>query len=200
VTGSSKAPLISIVDDDALARDGIRELVESLGYETSTFESAEHFLGSSMLAQTACLITDLQMPGINGFELQEALRSQGHRTPVILITAYPSENHQKRALNGGAVGFLTKPFDEGSLIKYLTAAIKLSNRQASTAPFSAHNQLRGKITEVKRGATTTHVRIDIGGQIVTASITNESADELELEKDKAAQAIIKASSVMLAVD
>jgi molybdopterin-binding protein len=65
---------------------------------------------------------------------------------------------------------------------------------------SARNQLKGTITEVKKGVTTTHVRIDIGGQIVTASITNESADELKLEKGKTAYAIIKASSVMVAVD
>jgi molybdopterin-binding protein len=65
---------------------------------------------------------------------------------------------------------------------------------------SARNQLKGKITDVKKGATTTHVRIDIGGQIVTASITNESADELKLEKGKTAYAIIKASSVMVGVD
>jgi molybdopterin-binding protein len=65
---------------------------------------------------------------------------------------------------------------------------------------SARNQLKGKITEVKKGATTTHVRIDIGGQIVTAAITNESADELKLEKGKTAYAIIKASSVMVGVD
>jgi molybdopterin-binding protein len=65
---------------------------------------------------------------------------------------------------------------------------------------SARNQLKGEITEVKKGATTTHVRIDIGGQIVTASITNESADELKLEKGKTAYAIIKASSVMVGID
>ncbi len=65
---------------------------------------------------------------------------------------------------------------------------------------SARNQLKGKIVEVKKGATTSHIRIDIGGQIVTASITNESADELGLEKGKTACAIIKASSVMVAVD
>jgi molybdopterin-binding protein len=65
---------------------------------------------------------------------------------------------------------------------------------------SALNQLKGKITEVKKGATTTHVRIDIGGQVITASITNESADELKLEKGKTAYAIIKASSVMVGVD
>jgi molybdopterin-binding protein len=65
---------------------------------------------------------------------------------------------------------------------------------------SARNQLKGKIVEVKRGATTAHVRIDIGGQIVTASITNESADEMNLATGQTAYAIIKASSVMVAVD
>jgi tungstate transport system substrate-binding protein len=119
----SKAPLISIVDDDALARDGTRELVESLGYQTTTFESAEDFLKSSMVPDTACLITDLQMPGLSGLELQDALRSQGYHTPVILITAFANEKHRTRALDNGAVGFLSKPFDEASLIKCLTAAI-----------------------------------------------------------------------------
>jgi FixJ family two-component response regulator len=126
----SEASLISIVDDDPLARDGIRELVESLGYKATTFESAQHFLESSMLAETTCLVTDVQMPGMNGLELQEALQSQGHQTPVIVITAYPSENHRTRALANGAVGFLTKPFDEGSLIECLTVAIKLRSSQA----------------------------------------------------------------------
>jgi molybdopterin-binding protein len=65
---------------------------------------------------------------------------------------------------------------------------------------SARNQLRGKIVELKKGATTAHVRIDIGGQIVTASITNESADELKLAVGQTAFAIIKASSVMVAID
>jgi FixJ family two-component response regulator len=93
--------LISIVDDDALAREGIRELVESLGYRTSTFESAEHFLGSDVIAETTCLITDMQMPGLNGLELQEALQSQGHQTPVIVITGYPNEKHQTRRKRRG---------------------------------------------------------------------------------------------------
>ena len=114
------APVISIVDDDALARDGIRELIEALGYKTVTFKSAEDFLQSGIVANTSCLITDLQMPGLNGLELLEALRSLGYYTPVILVTAYPSEQHQKRALNSGAIGFLSKPFDEGSLIQRIT--------------------------------------------------------------------------------
>jgi molybdopterin-binding protein len=65
---------------------------------------------------------------------------------------------------------------------------------------SARNQLKGKIVEVKKGATTAHVRIDIGEQIVTASITNESADEMKLAVGQTAYAIVKASSVMVAVD
>jgi FixJ family two-component response regulator len=117
-----EAPLISIVDDDPLARDGIRELIESLGYSTVAFTSAEHFLQSGVIAHTTCMIIDVQMPGLNGLELQETLRSRGHRTPVIMITAFPNETYRKRALDGGAVGFLSKPFDDASLIKCLTAA------------------------------------------------------------------------------
>ena len=119
----SENALISIVDDDALARDGIRELVESLGYKATAFESAEDFLKSGLVADTACLITDLQMPGLSGLELQEALQSQGNHTPVIVITGHPNEKHRTRALENGAIGFLSKPFNEQALIKCLTAAI-----------------------------------------------------------------------------
>jgi FixJ family two-component response regulator len=121
-----KASLISIVDDDALARDGIGTLVESLGYNVVTFTSAEHFLQSGVIADTTCLITDVQMPGLSGLELQEALKSQGYQTPVILITAYPNEQQRNRALDNGAVGFLSKPFDEKSLIKYLKCSSVVS--------------------------------------------------------------------------
>ena len=70
------------------------------------------------------------MPGLDGFELQEALKSQGHQTPVIVITAYPNEKHRARALANGAVGFLSKPFDEQTLAECLTIAIKLQSTRA----------------------------------------------------------------------
>jgi FixJ family two-component response regulator len=125
--------LISIIDDDALARDGTQELVESLGYKAVSFSSAEHFLASGAITETTCLITDVRMPGLSGLELQEALRSQGHRTPVILMTTYPNESRRNRAIAGGAVGFLSKPFDDTSLIECLAAAIK------SRSPSSVQN-------------------------------------------------------------
>ena len=116
--------LISIIDDDTLARYGIVALVESLGCKAASFSSAEHFLASGAIAKTTCLITDLQMPGFSGLELQEALRSQGHCTPVILITAHPNESRRNRAIAGGAVGFLSKPFDDASLIECLAGTVK----------------------------------------------------------------------------
>ena len=73
-----------------------------------------------MIAETTCLITDVHMPGLSGLELQEALQSQGHLTPVIVITGYPNEKHRTRALGNGAVGYLSKPFDEQTLGKCLT--------------------------------------------------------------------------------
>src|SRR5215468_3900531 len=147
----SEVSLISIVDDDALARDGIRELVESLGYKTATFESAEDFLKSSVIADTACLITDVQMPGLNGLEFQEALQSLGHQTSVIVITAYPNEKHRTRALENGAVGYLSKPFDDESLI----AAIKSRSsqaRQESSDDAIVSKDLNGTVTTWNKAA------------------------------------------------
>jgi FixJ family two-component response regulator len=119
-----EAPLVSIVDDDAWARDGIRDLVLSLGYRALTFASAQQFIDSGCIGATSCLITDLQMPGLNGFDLQQRLQTAGHRTPIIFVTAYPEERHRARALNAGAIAFLTKPFDEQSLVDSLAVAVQ----------------------------------------------------------------------------
>ena len=120
----SQSQMVSIVDDDPLAREGIKELVESLGYKALAFVSVQDFLQSGAIAKTGCLITDLQMPGLTGLELQERLQTQGYRTPVILITAYPNEKHRCRAMTAGAVGFLSKPFEEQALLECLTVAMK----------------------------------------------------------------------------
>jgi len=130
----SEAPLIAVVDDEKLARDGMRELVESLGYNAATFTSAADFLQSGVVAQTTCLITDLQMPGLSGLDLQQALQARGYHTPVILVTAYPTDKHRTHALKNGAVGFLSKPFSDGSLIECLTDAIKLYQESDSRLP------------------------------------------------------------------
>jgi FixJ family two-component response regulator len=116
-------PLVSIVDDDVWARTGIGEFVGLLGYTVATFESAQDFLVSDCVENSACVITDLQMSNMTGLELQRQLRALGHCMPIILITAFPSEVHRAQALEAGAIGFLTKPLDERSLIECLSRAI-----------------------------------------------------------------------------
>jgi FixJ family two-component response regulator len=108
--------VVSIIDDDESVRMAANSLVRSLGYVTHIFASAEEFLQSPDVHLTSCLIVDVQMPRMNGLELQDALRERGLRIPIIFITAFPKEELKARALEGGAAGFLNKPFDCEALI------------------------------------------------------------------------------------
>ena len=116
--------MISIVDDDESVREATKCLVRSLGYDAATFCSAEEFLGSGHVTVTACLITDVQMPGLSGVDLQHRLIADGHCLPVIFITAFPDEQIRRRVLKAGAIGYLDKPFSEDHLIEYLNVALK----------------------------------------------------------------------------
>jgi FixJ family two-component response regulator len=118
--------MISIVDDDISVRESLRDLIESLGYEVATFESAERFLEAACIPETSCVITDLQMPGLSGLDLQSRLIVDGQYILVIFVTAFPGERFRRDAMNAGAVGFLSKPFDENALINCLETALSPS--------------------------------------------------------------------------
>lgn len=120
----SKTPMISIVDDDGSVRRALKGLIRSLGYDAVTFGSAEEYLDFDGLQDTSCLITDVQMPGMSGIELQQRLIEGGHSTKVIFITGFPEERLRTRALEAGAFGFLKKPCDETCLIKCLGQALE----------------------------------------------------------------------------
>jgi FixJ family two-component response regulator len=122
-----KVPMISIVDDDASVREATKGLVRSLGYAAATFGSAEEFLKSDHIDDTSCLITDVQMPGLSGVELQSRLAASGRRLPVIFVTAFPEERIRVRALEAGAYGFLSKPFRDECLIGCLNKALDSRN-------------------------------------------------------------------------
>jgi FixJ family two-component response regulator len=120
--------IVSIVDDDESVREATKDLLLSLGYATAAFGSAEEFLGSPDVDRTACLITDVRMPGLSGVELQHSLRAQGYGMPIIFITAFPDERQLSQARTAGATRFLTKPFEEEMLIESLDAALAATRR------------------------------------------------------------------------
>src|SRR5262245_2891133 len=122
------APIISIIDDDESMRCAVKSLVTSLGFGAYTFASAEKFLQSPHLDHTSCMITDLQMPGLSGVELQKSLLAQGRRIPIIFVTAFPEERLRARAMAAGAVGFLSEPFESGTLNTLIEQAMETGRK------------------------------------------------------------------------
>ncbi|OON62858.1 two-component system response regulator [Massilia sp. KIM] len=114
---------ISIIDDDASVRQALGSLVRSLGHEASLYDSAEQFLDAGAVGASNVVVTDVQMPGMNGIELQEHLRRGGHGVPVIFITAFPEETLRRRAFAAGATCFLSKPFEGDIMIRCIESAL-----------------------------------------------------------------------------
>ena len=117
-------PLISIVEDDQPFRESMRKLMTALGYTVEAFPSAADFLASPLLPETACLVADVQMPGMTGVELHKNLTDAGYAIPTILVTAYPNEAVRNRALKNGVVCYLSKPVDDEHLERCLRSALE----------------------------------------------------------------------------
>jgi FixJ family two-component response regulator len=118
-----ESKLVAIVDDDVSVRGTLQELLRSAGFSSRAFESAEDFLGSGHQQETACLITDIRMPGMSGLELQARLNAEHCKIPTIFITAHGDEGMRFQALRAGAVEFLPKPFDDEILVESVRAAL-----------------------------------------------------------------------------
>ena len=122
----SEIPLIAVVDDDQAIRDAIQSLIRSVGLRAAVFASAEDFLRSGQLQDTACLIVDVRMPHMGGLELQQQLIAAGRPPPMIFITAHADEDARARALRAGAVDFLYKPFSDEVLLRGVHSALQSS--------------------------------------------------------------------------
>jgi FixJ family two-component response regulator len=121
VTGPS---LISVVDDDESVRESLQSLLRSVGFAVKVFASAEEFLNSNHSGDSDCLILDVRMPGMNGFELHSRLLDGHREMPVIFITAHGSdEGVRSRALKSGVVAYLVKPFSEDALLSAVRTAL-----------------------------------------------------------------------------
>jgi FixJ family two-component response regulator len=128
----AEAPIISVIDDDPSVRTATARLLRSMGFSVYAFASAQEFLSSPRLSETSCVIADVQMPGMTGVELQDHLIAHDHSMPVIFITAFPHDRVRERAMNAGAVCFLSKPFDETRLLECVEQA--LMKRQNKAPP------------------------------------------------------------------
>ena len=120
-------PLVSIVDDDVSVRRSTRRLLLSSGLRAEAFASAEDFLNSGRVAETACLLLDMRMPGMDGLELQRRLAESGRLIPIVFLSARASEEEERRALRAGAAEFLRKPVSKAALLRAIRAVLENSN-------------------------------------------------------------------------
>jgi FixJ family two-component response regulator len=118
-------PLISIVDDDDSLRSSLGNLLRSVGLRVREFASADAFLGSQDVRETACLILDVRMPGMDGLELQRHIVAADWRLPIVFVTSHADDDPRGRALGAGAVGFLYKPFREQELLDAIDTALRM---------------------------------------------------------------------------
>ncbi len=129
---------ISIVDDDESMRDAINTLVEAMGLSVEEFSSAEDFLNSGRSQVCDCLILDVRMPGLSGLELQRRLAADHCAVPIVFITAHYSEEERTRAIEAGAVDFLSKPFTEQELLKAIDASLEIHKEIADGSNYERY--------------------------------------------------------------
>ena len=116
--------MISIVDDDQSIREATMSLLKSHGFRAEVFCSAEEFLNSPSAKETKCLILDVQMPGMNGLELQQRLNSESRGIPIIFISAHENPEVRREAMRAHAIDFLSKPFSEEALLRAIHSALE----------------------------------------------------------------------------
>ena len=125
---SQPGALVAVVDDNESVRDGLQLVLEESDYRVLTFGSAVEFLAASPSDFIDCLVLDVVMPGMSGLELQDALRAQGRAIPIVFISGRAQPTDVARAMAGGAIDFLIKPFDAQTLLDAVSRALTL--RQA----------------------------------------------------------------------
>jgi FixJ family two-component response regulator len=116
--------MIAIVDDDPSVREGLGSLIRSVGLRVETFASAQEFLSRSGAETPSCLVLDLQMPGLNGLDLQKQMAEAEIEIPIVFLTGHGDIPASVRAMKAGAVEFLTKPFEEQELLRAIEEAIE----------------------------------------------------------------------------
>jgi FixJ family two-component response regulator len=141
---ASEQSLVALVDDDPSIRQALKRLFRTAGMKFVAFESAEESLESNLLNSAGCLIADVRMPRMQGLELQQVCREKWPTLPTIIISAFNDEQAEARAIKGGAIAFLHKPFDPMALLELVRGVLDVQNGKKRSASSLGDRHLDGQ--------------------------------------------------------
>jgi len=187
---SQQKPIVFVVDDDISVRESLELLIKFAGWQPETFASAGEFLGHPRTTIPSCLVLDISLPDLNGLELQKLIASERTDMPIIFITGHGDVPMTVRAMKGGAVEFLTKPFDDEVLLNAIRHAIKRSaavlDDQAEIAALSnSYESLTPREQDVLRLVVAGMLNKQIGLKLGISEITVKAHRGKMMQKMKA---------------
>ena len=198
---SSTGATVYVVDDDASAREGLADLIQSAGLTAKTFASAEDFLAAPLPKAPSCLVLDVSLPGVSGLDLQQALAKSNAQIPIVFLTGHGDIPMTVRALKAGAANFLTKPFDDEELLSAIRQCIKVASleRRAQTLEHSlksARSQLHARydFTQILGRAPLLREALARAAQVAPTESTVLVTGESGTGKELVARAIHHASA------
>ena len=163
-------PTVFVVDDDNSVRKGLDRLLKLRGYRVESFASAEEFLQEDIHAPVACLVLDMNLPGLNGLDVQNFLMQRGNMLPIVFITGHGDIPTAVRAIKSGAISFLTKPFGEAELVTEIENAFAICRNEF---------QQRSEVADIQhRYATLTERESEILSFVVSGKLNKQTAYEL----------------------
>jgi FixJ family two-component response regulator len=167
--------IIAIVDDDPSVRKGLERLIRSLGWKAEPFGSAQEFLASARTEPPTCIVLDLQLPGLNGLELQKQMSEAGLETPIVFLTGHGDIPASVKAMKAGAIEFLTKPVDEQDLLNAIQEAIEHNRRT---------RQQQADVRDLRdRYESLTSREQEVMQRVVSGLLNKQIAAELKITED-----------------
>ena len=167
--------VIAVVDDDASVRKGLERLIRSVGWKAETFASAQEFLARPRTEELTCLVLDLQLPGLNGLDLQKRMAETGLETPIVFLTGHGDIPASVQAMKAGAIEFLTKPVDEDNLVRAIQEAIERDRHNREQQAGMRH--LRDRYQSL------TAREQEVMRQVVSGLLNKQIAAELGITED-----------------
>ena len=187
---SQQTPIVFVVDDDVSVRESLDLLIKLAGWQSETFASASEFLARPRTATPNCLVLDISLPDLNGLELQKLIASERIDMPIIFITGHGDVPMTVQAMKGGAVEFLTKPFDDEVLLNAIRHAIRrsvavLNDQSEITALRSSYESLTPRERDVMKFVVAGMLNKQIGLKLDISEITVKAHRGKMMQKMKA---------------